>query len=440
MSLKRLALALVSALVILGSTQLLAAPGTRTAVGASASAQGPLLFARAQEEEETAGAGTSTNPPPASNPQQQEAAAAAACACECDAMEKKLQNQAGEYAALQNKLADTEAAVASTQQAAKEVEGRVQSEKASLETKVASLETKVRDQETAIQAAAQEKQSIQEKHADLENKLKETTSKLAEYTHLYQAAEVKLSAQEKESEQLVCLPPGISQVILSNYAKVKPVIARAVTQTKQHTEQGYRFAVDFSQKSYEKAKPKVVEAAHVAKTHLLFAQEKCLEKMNPAFEKIDEVAKPYYQPVVDKVDEITKPYQPKAKEIFTLVKTKIVELVERTKPLVEALLAKYRNLVETVARKLVMSCSGVPQLAAYIHHGTEDMVVNTLLYTPVVTFAYFCLSSFLSGGSQGGKGKRRKNRKQPHLASPGKPAFKPSGSPFRPTPPKNKRG
>jgi hypothetical protein len=353
-------------------------------------------------------------------------------------MEKQLQDQAGKYVSLQSKLADTEAAIAAAERAAKEMEGKAQGEKQSLETKVASLESKVRDLEATIQSASQEKQSVQGKQADLETKLKETTSKLAEYTHLYQAAEVKLSAQEEElsEQQAICLPPVLSRLILSNYARVKPVVVRAVTQTKHHTGQGYQFAVDFSQRSYEQAKPKVVEAAQAAKTHLLAAQEKCLEKMNPAFEKMDEVAKPYYQPLVDKVDEVTKPYQPRAKEIFAMVKGKVVEVMEQLCPLCDAAIDKYRSLMEAAARKIVIGASGVPQLAEYIHQGTEDMIVNTLLFTPVVTFAYLLLSSFLGVG---GKGKKRKNRKQPHLASPGKPAFKPSGSPFRPTPPKNKR-
>jgi hypothetical protein len=287
-------------------------------------------------------------------------------------MEKQLQDQAGKYVSLQSKLADTEAAIAAAERAAKEMEGKAQGEKQSLETKVASLESKVRDLEATIQSASQEKQSVQGKQADLETKLKETTSKLAEYTHLYQAAEVKLSAQEEElsEQQAICLPPVLSRLILSNYARVKPVVVRAVTKTKDHTGRGYQFAVDFSQRSYEQAKPKVVE------------------------------------------------------------------VMEQLCPLCDAAIDKYRSLIEAAARKIVIGASGVPQLAEYIHQGTEDMIVNTLLFTPVVTFAYLLLSSFLGVG---GKGKKRKNRKQPHLASPGKPAFKPSGSPFRPTPPKNKR-
>jgi hypothetical protein len=100
--------------------------------------------------------------------------------------------------------------------------------------------------------------------------------------------------------------------------------------------------------------------------------------------------------------------------------------MEQLCPLCDAAIDKYRSLIEAAARKIVIGASGVPQLAEYIHQGTEDMIVNTLLFTPVVTFAYLLLSSFLGVG---GKGKKRKNRKQPHLASPGKPAFKPSGSP-----------
>merc|ERR1719263_486067 len=103
------------------------------------------------------------------------------------------------------------------------------------------------------------------------------------------------------------------------------------------------------------------------------------------------------------------------------------------------LCCKYKDLAKAAAGKLIAVCSDVPVVGDLVHAGNETTIANTLVWAPTATVAYVVLFGGSGKKKKKGKGKgRRGNSKNNNrnMASPGKPAFKPSGSPFRPTPPK----
>ena len=398
---------------------------------------GMVLFAKAQEEE-------SASTPTSEGVVEQDNS-------HCDQLQQDLMQEAEKYKVLQKRLAEAESTAAD--------------EKKSLESQIGVLQG-VLDTHKSTLAVAQSTQTgleaelsqVKQKLEDVTSQYEKATKDLNAATNEYVLVKEELSKLENQVEEVktkssqdICLPPAASHAILSNDEKVKPHIEKGVTLTKTYVAIGWDKTVEVSRTAYGKTKPAVVDGIHFAKVHFGVVQKKVVEHAQPALQKLDEVAKPYYQPAVDKLDEVTKPYQPKALEIWVLVKGKVEEVVEKTKPLVQEAKTKYRLLAQSLASKVVGHAKGIPQLAGFVHEGTEDTIVNTLVYAPLVTLGYLFLSSFMfTGGGSGGKGKKKyamggkkSKGKQPHMSSPGKPAFTPTStkgtSPFRPTPPKNQQ-
>lgn len=267
---------------------------------------------------------------------------------------------------------------------------------------------------------------LENKVSKLEERLTDTIEELKEV----KIALAKELALKEGKDKEICLPPGVTLYILAaDYSLrhyVYPKFERGFTLVKDTGSKAYSAAAEFTEVAIEKSKPVVLDVTEKAKVHLGVAHGKALETLNPLFAKLDEVAKPYYTVVIEKVDEVTKPYQPKAKETYLVVKGAVLDVASKVLPAVQDAYGKYKEAVVMVVTK---AKEGV--LEGYVHAGNEVYIVNTLVLAPLLG-AYLFFSSF--------RGKKKTTMKQPSrgVGSPGRPAFKPSTSPFRPTSKKNK--
>jgi len=323
------------------------------------------------------------------------------------------------------------------ERAAAEIRGQVQGLESQLSAKDAALsgaQSKVEALEKALAEAKEAEASLEKGLAAAAGKLAGTIGELKASKQALSDLEAQLlEAQQQGGE--ICLPAAASGAILGAWAQAKPHLDTAHEVVSKHVSHAAAVGGDLAQQSLAKGKVVAAEASRVAQTHLAAAAAEAKRHAAPVLEQVDAAAKPYYQPAVEKLDEVTKPYQPKAVEVWGVVRSKCVEAVAYVHSL--DLCCKYKDLAKMAAGKLISLCSGVPVLSDWIHPGNEATIVNTLLWAPTATVAYVVLFGGSKKKNKGKKNKGKKNKAANNMASPGKPAFKPSGSPFRPTPRKH---
>jgi len=323
-----------------------------------------------------------------------------------------------------------------------ELESQVGSLKTQLEAQEESLKTQLKAQEESLtkqyeqqlkqQDAAKsgllgEKKAIEadvasakKAVASLQSSIKDKDSTIAKLKAELQKAKSDVDEIKSELAGIegdLCLPKPVSNVLLNTWKTTKPMV----------------FA--FYTKTSEKAIPLLRKTSEIVKS-----------KVSDAASKAYVVISPYYEPLAEKVDEATKPYQPQAKEVYDTVKghmtsavdksykmgskhyealkPKVAEAMTKVKPITEKAASRYTEYVNIVTGHIISFCKGNPQLAVYVHEGNESTIMNTLFYIPIVTLV-LVLYSKLRG---------KKKQKKPVVSSPGRPAFKPQGSPFKATP------
>ncbi len=312
--------------------------------------------------------------------------------------------------------------------------GEVQARVQGLEAQLVEKDAAIARAEVGLQELRQEVQAARAAKGAAEQDLSaQLASALAELEGSKQA----LAALEAQQGGEICLPPAASGAILGAWAQAKPHLETARELVGRHAAQAAEVGGELAHQSLAKGKVVATEASRLARTHLATAAAEAKRHAAPVLAQVDAAAKPYYQPAVDKLDEVTKPYQPQALEAWAAVRGAGERAVAYVHSL--DLCCKYKDLAKAAAGKLSAVCRDGPGVGALVHAGNETTIVNTLVWAPTATVAYVVLFGGSGKKKKKGKGKgRRGNSKNNNrnMASPGKPAFKPSGSPFRPTPPK----